>query len=58
VAIPVVLGLGLLLLGVLLMLVWRLMGHERFFGRRTELVDSNVAAGRKAGIAAVPGEAV
>ena len=58
VAIPVVLGLGLLLLGVVLMLVWRLMGHERFFGRRTEVVDPDVAAGRKAGVAAVPEEAV
>jgi ABC-type Mn2+/Zn2+ transport system permease subunit len=58
VAIPAMLGLGLLLLGVALMLVLRLVGHERFFGRRTELVDSNVTAGRKAGIAAVPEEAV
>jgi amino acid transporter len=58
VAIPVVLGLGLLLLGAVLMLVWRLMGHERFFGRRTEVVDPDVAAGRKAGVAAVPEEAV
>jgi hypothetical protein len=58
VAIPVVLGLGLLLLGAVLMLVWRLMGHERFFGRRTGVVDPDVAAGRKAGVAAVPEEAV
>jgi hypothetical protein len=55
---PVVLGVGLLLLGVVLMLFWRLGGHERFFGRRTETVDPDVAAGRKLGVAAVPEEAV
>jgi amino acid transporter len=58
VAVPVVLGLGLLLLGVVLMLVWRLGGHEDFFGRRREIVDPEVAAGRKMGVAAVPEEAV
>jgi amino acid transporter len=58
IAIPVVLGVGLLLLGVVLMLVWRLTGHDRFFGRRTETVDPEVAAGRKLGVAAVPEEAV
>jgi amino acid transporter len=58
VAIPVVLGVGLLLLGVVLMVVWRLGGHGDFFGRRLETVDPEVAAGRKAGVAAVPEEAV
>jgi amino acid transporter len=58
VAIPVVLGLGLLLLGVVLMLVWRFAGHGDFFGRKTEIVDPEVAAGRKLGVAAVPEEAV
>jgi amino acid transporter len=58
VAIPVVLGLGLLLLGVVLMLAWRAFGHDRFFRRHTETVDPEVAAGRKAGVAAVPEEAV
>jgi amino acid transporter len=58
IAVPVVLGVGLLLLGVVLMLVWRLGGHERFFGRRTEIVDPEVAAGHKLGVAAVPEEAV
>jgi amino acid transporter len=33
---PVVLGLGLLLLGAILMVLWRTMGNERFFGRRPE----------------------
>ena len=58
IAIPVVLGLGLLILGVILMLLWRLTGHEEFFGRKTETVDPDVAAGRKMGVAAVPEEAV
>ena len=58
IGIPVVLGLGLLLLGVILMLVWRAQGHERFFGRQRETVDPEVAAGRRAGVAAVPEEAV
>jgi prolipoprotein diacylglyceryltransferase len=58
VAVPVVLGLGLLLLGVVLMLIWRAGGHEDFFGRRRETVDPDVAAGRRMGVAAVPEEAV
>jgi amino acid transporter len=58
VAVPVVLGLGLLLLGLILMLVWRARGHEEFFGRERETVDPDVAAGRRMGVAAVPEEAV
>jgi amino acid transporter len=58
VAVPVVLGLGLLLLGGVLMLLWRAGGHEEFFGRRPETVPSDVAAGRRLGVAAVPEEGV
>jgi amino acid transporter len=58
VAIPVVLGVGMLILGTVLMALWRATGHEPFFGRRREVVDPDVAAGRKAGVAAVPEEAV
>jgi amino acid transporter len=58
VAVPVVLGLGLLLLGAVLMLIWRAGGHRAFFDRRPETVDPEVAAGRKVGVAAVPEEAV
>ncbi len=58
IAVPVVLGLGLLLLGAILMLVWRAGGHEDFFGRRRETVDPEVAAGRKMGVAGVPEEAI
>jgi amino acid transporter len=31
---PLVIGYGFLLLGVILLVLWRLGGHERFFGRR------------------------
>ena len=58
IGIPVVLGVGLLLIGLVLMIVWRLTGHEDFFGRRREVVDPEVAAGRRVGVAAVPEEAV
>ncbi|MEA2333434.1 MAG: hypothetical protein QOH58_3572 [Thermoleophilaceae bacterium] len=58
IAVPVVLGVGLLLLGAVLMLLWRLAGHEQFFGRRRETVDPEVAEGTKLGVAAVPEEAV
>ena len=51
-------GLGFLVLGGLLAVVWRLGGHESFFGRRRETVDPEVAAGRRLGVAAVPEEAV
>jgi amino acid transporter len=58
IGIPVVLGVGLLLLGFVLMLLWRAAGHEAFFRRRREVVDPEVAAGRRVGVAAVPEEAV
>jgi amino acid transporter len=44
---PAIIALGFLLLGVILLVLWRLGGHERFFGRRAfESVDPDVAAGR------------
>ena len=58
IAVPVVLGVGLLILGVVLSVLWRLTGHDRFFGRRRETVDPEVATGAKLGVAAVPEEAV
>jgi hypothetical protein len=46
---PLVVGLGFLVLGAILMVLWRLSGHARFFGRRgLEAVDPEVAAGRVA----------
>jgi hypothetical protein len=52
------LGVSLLIIGIVLMLIWRVTGHEEFFGRRRETVDPVVAAGRRRGIAAVPEQAV
>ena len=54
VAIPAVLGVGLIVIGIVLMLIWRATGHDEYFGRKTEVVDPEVAAGRKHGVAAVP----
>jgi hypothetical protein len=48
----------MLILGFVLMLLWRATGHERFFGRKLETVHPDVAAGRRRGVAAVPDEAV
>jgi amino acid transporter len=46
VGVPLVIGLGFLLLGVVFMILWRLGGHERFFGRKAlEAVDPEVAKG-------------
>ena len=44
---PLVIGVGFLLLGVVLLVLWRLTGHERYFSRKPfEAVDPDVAAGR------------
>jgi amino acid transporter len=44
--VPFVIGMGFILLGVVLLIVWRLLGNERFFGRRPfEAVDPAVAKG-------------
>ena len=44
--VPLVIGLGFLLLGVILEILWRLSGHESFFGRRPETVAPEIAEGR------------
>jgi len=47
VGVPLAIGLGFLLLGVVLMVLWRLAGHQAFFARRPlEAVDPDIAAGR------------
>jgi hypothetical protein len=47
VGVPLVIGVGFLLLGAIFMVLWRLGGHERFFGRKPlEAVDPDVAAGK------------
>jgi amino acid transporter len=44
--VPFVIGMGFLLLGVVLLVVWRLAGNERFFARKPfESVDPGVARG-------------
>jgi amino acid transporter len=43
--VPFVIGMGFLLLGLVLLVVWRLRGNERFFGRRAfEKVDPAIAS--------------
>jgi amino acid transporter len=43
--VPLVIGVGFLLLGVVILVLWRLGGHERFFGRKPlEAADPEVAA--------------
>ncbi len=47
--VPLVIGLGFMLLGVVFMVLWRLAGHERFFGRKPlEAVPPEVASGHVA----------
>ncbi len=57
-AMPAAIGIGLIILGAVLMLIWRFGGHAGFFARPREVVDPDVAAGRKQGTAAVPEGAV
>ena len=47
VAPPLAIGYGFLLLGVVLVVLWRIAGHKPFFDRRPfELVNPDVAAGK------------
>jgi amino acid transporter len=44
---PLVIGVGFLLFGIVLLILWRLTGHELYFSRRAfEAVDPEVATGR------------
>jgi len=43
---PRIIGLSFLLLGVILEILWRLSGHESFFGRSPETVPPEIAEGR------------
>jgi amino acid transporter len=44
---PLVVGIGFLVLGFVLMLLWRLAGNERYFSRKgLEAVDPDVATGK------------
>ncbi len=43
--VPLVIGLGFLLLGVVILILWRLAGHERFFSRKPlEAADPELVA--------------
>jgi amino acid transporter len=55
---PFVIGIGFLAMGVVLMLVWRLTGHVEFFRRRMEVVDPDIAAGRRVATEAIAGSEV
>lgn len=46
---PLVIGLGFLLFGVVLMLIWRGAGHKQFFQRKLEVADPAVIARGPAG---------
>jgi len=47
IGLPTVIGVGFLLLGLVLMLIWRAGGHSEYFGRRgLEAVPPDVAAGK------------
>jgi hypothetical protein len=47
VGLPLVIGLGFLLLGIIFMIACCLSGHERYFGRPAfQAVDPDIAAGR------------
>jgi amino acid transporter len=53
---PLVIGIGFLLLGVVLMLWWRFSGHvDPFFRRRLELVDPDIASGKRVATEAIAG---
>ena len=46
---PLVIGIGFLLLGVVLMIIWRIQGHPEFFGRKPEVADPALVAHSPAG---------
>jgi len=46
---PLVIGLGFLLMGIVLMIVWRIGGHPEFFGRKPEVADPALVARSPAG---------
>jgi amino acid transporter len=51
---PLVIGLGFLVLGLVLMVIWRLAGHREFFARRAEAAEPTALDG--GGRAALGGE--
>ena len=54
---PLVIGLGFLLLGVVLMGIWRLAGHREFFARRPEAAERKEPAADAVPAAGIEAEA-
>jgi amino acid transporter len=46
---PLVIGLGFLLVGVILMVIWRLAGHREFFTRRPSAATPDALGGEREG---------
>ncbi len=46
---PLVIGIGFLILGLILMAIWRIQGHPDFFGRKLETADPELVAVSPAG---------
>ncbi len=46
---PLVIGISFMILGAILMVIWRMQGHPAFFGRKTEVADPALVAHSPAG---------
>ena len=46
---PLVIGISFILLGLILMVIWRIQGHPEFFGRKREVADPSLVAHSPAG---------
>ncbi|HVP01571.1 MAG TPA: APC family permease [Solirubrobacteraceae bacterium] len=46
---PLVIGIGFMIIGAILMVVWRLRGNDEFFGRKLEVADPALVAHSHAG---------
>ena len=46
---PLVIGISFIILGAILMILWRVQGHPEFFGRRTEVADPALVRASPAG---------
>jgi len=51
---PLIIGIGFLLFGVVLMLIWRFSGHPEFFRERASTVDPRVIDEAPAGASSAP----
>ena len=46
---PLVIGISFILLGAIIMVIWRIQGHPEFFGRKREVADPALVAASPAG---------